>query len=331
MSQWFDPRLTVFIIWGIFVILFICVPSKRVMQKLCRLVGCGLCGYDEEIAPSDNSGHGMHYQMFSNSRKQELDCLRASILSYRLYPCSLTIEKKHMVRCSSDSESPAASPNTDSPPQDRIEKNDQFCTSHSDDIETGTTRRGIDPPECDEEERNDESRHDEEKRNGEVTDVEYTHVSVPLPGHNFDCVKILDSDDSAPVKDEKKSKIRLFSSKEKEMAKEAKEKPTPKDINENGERRSCPIFCAICLNEYETSERVSWSSNPACTHVFHEECITQWLVSLGRTKSKMQQFSDDPSEAQLLNYELECPCCRQEFIETDNADLVDARGGEESV
>lgn len=288
------------------------------MQKLCHLIGCRSCGYEEENAPSDSSGHEVHYQMFSNSRKQELDSLRASVLSYRLHPCSLTLEKKHMIKRISDTESPAASPNIDSPPQDRIKKPGQCCTSHSDD-EMGNTRRGIDPPEYDEEEQHDE-----------VKDA-YTHVSVPLPGHNFDCVKILDSGDSGPNKEDKKSKIRIFSSKEKVMTKGTKEEQNAKGINENGERRSCPIFCAICLNEYEISERVSWSSNPACTHVFHEDCITQWLVSLGRTKSKLQQFSESPSEAQLLSYELECPCCRQEFISIDKSELVGVCGGEENV
>ena len=47
-TTWFDPRLTVFIIWGIFVFLFICIPSKRVVQKLFHFMGCDICGYDAE-------------------------------------------------------------------------------------------------------------------------------------------------------------------------------------------------------------------------------------------------------------------------------------------
>ena len=47
-TTWFDPRLTVFIIWGIFVFLFICIPSKRVVQKLFHFMGCDICGYDAD-------------------------------------------------------------------------------------------------------------------------------------------------------------------------------------------------------------------------------------------------------------------------------------------
>jgi len=219
---------------------------------------------------------------------------------------------------SSISDTESASPNTDSMPQDGIQKSDQCCTRQNDDIETGSAPRGIDPPEGDEDEQKDE-----------LDDI-YTHVSVPLPGHNFDCVKILHSGDSGPSKKEKRSKIRVFASKENDTTKDAEEEPNTS--NENGtRRRSCPRFCAVCLDEFEISERVSWSSNPACTHVFHEDCVTQWLVSLGRTKTKLQKFSENPSEAQLLNYELECPCCRQDFISIEKAELVDTCAREESV
>lgn len=78
--------------------------------------------------------------------------------------------------------------------------------------------------------------------------------------------------------------------------------------------REVPLFCAVCLSEYEVNDEISWSSNSECTHVFHRECITQWLVALGKKKSSMQRFPDSPSEKKLLNYNLECPCCRQDFI-----------------
>ena len=132
--------------------------------------------------------------------------------------------------------------------------------------------------------------------------------------------------------------------------------------NKSQQQRTVPIFCAICLEQYLPSDTISWSSNNQCTHVFHKECIVQWLVSLGRIKwknsssnhiftttatsatstSNRQSSSDvhhsssslqlQPSvyppiqiqagkkwelflsARQLLEYDLECPCCRQEFI-----------------
>ena len=93
MSQWFDPRLMVFVIWGVFVVLFICLPSRAVGRRLCRRLGC--VPPEPPEAPADPAAAGGDpagweaYASFSSARKQELDGLRASVLSYRLYPCSL--------------------------------------------------------------------------------------------------------------------------------------------------------------------------------------------------------------------------------------------------
>lgn len=110
--------------------------------------------------------------------------------------------------------------------------------------------------------------------------TKYTHMSIPCPG-----MKIGDSSS-----DEKMSKA------------------------DTKDAREVPIFCAVCLSEYELDEEVCWSSNPNCTHVFHKQCMLEWLVALGRRKSRMKRFPNTPSEKRLLNYDLECPCCRQEFI-----------------
>lgn len=163
--------------------------------------------------------------------------------------------------------------------------------------------------------------------------MEYTHVSVPEPGHNNDCVDMHKRDSprtegKKPKEERRKSKVRIFGAKGKEETKDVKEDPDSIELVEKGKRRNCSIFCAICLAEYEAGERVAWSSNPECTHLFHEDCVVQWLVSLGRTKSKMQRFGEDPTEAQLLNYKLECPCCRQEFISRRQAELPEVCGEE---
>ena len=248
-----------------------------------------------------------------------------------------TLEKKHMLQRRSEETSEShtqtqAETNTDLP-QDR-----PVSDNNNDDIETGFVR-GIDPPERDD---------DDEENKEEEEDVQYTHVSIPLPGYNFDCEKpVVASDEDGEKKNNtnnskegKKSLIRLFGSgkgKEESVKEDevVKEDPTidltttlsSEVTDKGGRRRSCPIFCAICLAEYELKERVSWSSNTNCTHVFHEDCVVKWLVSLGKTKSKQQRFTRDPTEAQLFQYELECPCCRQEFISREQADLPQVCGG----
>ena len=82
------------------------------------------------------------------------------------------------------------------------------------------------------------------------------------------------------------------------------------------ELRAVPIFCTVCLVKYEISDRVCWSSNSKCSHMFHEDCILQWLATLGRTHSRAKLFSASatPSEKKLLDFDLTCPCCTQDFI-----------------
>ena len=80
--------------------------------------------------------------------------------------------------------------------------------------------------------------------------------------------------------------------------------------DKNSLTREVPTSCAICLAEYEVSNVVSWSANPRCPHVFHEKCITKWFVSFGIRSD----VSDDVFPKNVLNYRLECPCCRQEFV-----------------
>jgi len=65
----------------------------------------------------------------------------------------------------------------------------------------------------------------------------------------------------------------------------------------SGKRRTVPNLCAVCLCHYEEEETVVWSSNRACKHAFHEECVMEWLI-------KMQDGTP-------------CPCCRQEFTDLD--------------
>jgi len=80
--------------------------------------------------------------------------------------------------------------------------------------------------------------------------------------------------------------------------------------------------CAICHEPYTSLDKVCWSSNPKCKHLFHEECIVAWLVSCGWIKTKGPDsavpFSLEDmtkGDAKLLSYDLECPCCRQDFVD----------------
>lgn len=67
----------------------------------------------------------------------------------------------------------------------------------------------------------------------------------------------------------------------------------------SGKKRTVPNCCAVCLCSYEERETIVWSSNRACKHAFHEECVIEWLI-------KMQDGTP-------------CPCCRQEFTDVDKS------------
>ncbi|KAF5753041.1 hypothetical protein HS088_TW01G00959 [Tripterygium wilfordii] len=51
--------------------------------------------------------------------------------------------------------------------------------------------------------------------------------------------------------------------------------------------------CAICLEAYEHGDEVRVL--PRCDHMFHKECVDQWLLS----------------------HSLQCPTCRNQVIETN--------------
>lgn len=61
----------------------------------------------------------------------------------------------------------------------------------------------------------------------------------------------------------------------------------------NAGPRIVPVTCAICLVSYSPGDAATWASNPQCVHVFHRDCIAEWLLK-----------KDEPL----------CPCCRREFV-----------------
>ena len=49
--------------------------------------------------------------------------------------------------------------------------------------------------------------------------------------------------------------------------------------------------CTICLNDYVDGDEICCSHNRDCCHVFHRDCILEWLIRHG-----------------------ECPICRQDYL-----------------
>ena len=94
------------------------------------------------------------------------------------------------------------------------------------------------------------------------------------------------------------------------------------DLSNTKDLRSYANSCSICLSHFEMEEQVAWSSNTACTHVFHTECIQDWLMTAGYKHYKRQarmfrkgKTQAEPDQLQcILTAPMECPCCRQAFL-----------------
>jgi len=59
--------------------------------------------------------------------------------------------------------------------------------------------------------------------------------------------------------------------------------------------------CMICMEVFEKGSEVSWSSSEDCNHVFHKECIIEWLIS-----------------------HTDCPYCRNCMLPVDSAEVLDS-------
>ena len=69
--------------------------------------------------------------------------------------------------------------------------------------------------------------------------------------------------------------------------------------------------CSVCLNEFKVGERISWSREANCDHVFHEECILRWFLTLScKEDAKRRKRSYE------IGCKLHCPMCRQEFTDS---------------
>ena len=49
--------------------------------------------------------------------------------------------------------------------------------------------------------------------------------------------------------------------------------------------------CSICLMQFQAEDVITYSSNKACQHVFHQDCILRWIYIKNR-----------------------CPCCHRTFL-----------------
>jgi hypothetical protein len=97
-------------------------------------------------------------------------------------------------------------------------------------------------------------------------------------------------------------------------------------------RRQAPNGCAICLNGFDPDEKITWSYNPQCSHIFHHDCVLHWFLTVGRKEQRNRRrrlnsqllltaanastaASQQQAEelAMICKFPMVCPCCRQSF------------------
>ena len=149
-------------------------------------------------------------------------------------------------------------------------------------------------------------------------ETEYTHVLIPCPGMMMQCPSSRSSSSSS-------------SSSSSDANADASSSPLASKENNNimsttttstttattpPRTRAASKNCPICLSTYEPHDSICYSSNSECTHVFHCECIIRWFVEMGRQNNAIviRHGTKLLDESALLDYALNCPCCRQPFV-----------------
>jgi len=296
------------------------------------------CGYEEErisVEEEEEQETPERYWTLSHARKEEIDNKREAALLRYLNRFTLTLGDEHLLCCSGSQTDSTLSSSISEINDDSVAL-DQCCTDmeRNNDLEEGNKdvvvlRDGADMAQAQDSKQTETAAGD--------TAVEYTHISLPLPGCDVAGIDICNTEATEESRQEEGKRWKLSSlfrsgKNGEDEGRETSETEPVTITNESNsqlqatEKRSMPIFCAICLSEYEKGDRVCWSSNAECSHVFHEDCILQWLISSGKNRSIIQYFTSNPTDEDLLKYEF-CPCCRQDFICVKPAVL----GSEESV
>lgn len=88
--------------------------------------------------------------------------------------------------------------------------------------------------------------------------------------------------------------------------------------------RQAPSGCAVCLSQFCPKERITWSSNAECSHVFHQDCLLRWFQAVGHKHQEKQlrlcpSMTEEEAIQLCFKFPKLCPCCRRPFcIETED-------------
>ena len=74
------------------------------------------------------------------------------------------------------------------------------------------------------------------------------------------------------------------------------------DSDESSLNSEDKMHCAICLDQFKVNDLVSWSVNGNCDHVYHKDCIVNWLLKHN-----------------------DCPYCRCSYVTLEEKEDCDAK------
>lgn len=83
--------------------------------------------------------------------------------------------------------------------------------------------------------------------------------------------------------------------------------------------------CSVCLSCFDVDDTVVWSVNTECPHVFHAQCLHDWLATVSRKFIKRQILHESsrrimyrgPPQEYMYRVPLSCPCCRRPYLQLD--------------
>lgn len=74
----------------------------------------------------------------------------------------------------------------------------------------------------------------------------------------------------------------------------------------NNEQQQQQPSCAVCLDPFQEGDLVARAQNDACKHLYHKDCIAEWLLQ-----------------------NMECPLCKRNFLSLSAEDETERTAEEE--
>jgi len=89
------------------------------------------------------------------------------------------------------------------------------------------------------------------------------------------------------------------------------------DHNKEKQQMEMNGTCVICFEEFVKDDVIVWAEDPSCSHIYHKECMVQYLACNAHRNSKQRRLSSisTPTLAPIPDLTNNpCPTCRRKII-----------------